>query len=247
MVEYTTHIPPFDDAFWDRPQSVSDLLDLLDGQIENDPPRIILHSAVSLGASLEQALTIAMGQLRIAAVFAREVISTAQTLPHLRLDLATATACYDVPLVAAARSAWEAAGERADAVRLAITPGAVDVLTARQRVPAGVLVVSAETAIVSLVERGLWASGETTDGALISVAEARRILGPEAAGLSDADVRHLRDQAEALARFSITHCLATATEAGREAAAERAAILEFDAGLSRTRAERRAQRQGGRR
>ena len=70
-------------------------------------------------------------------------------------------------------------------------------------------------------------------GVLLSVIEGRLLVKARAGSLGEADRRAIRQHRDEL-------LLAIRQESDREAIEERAAILEFEAGLSRAEAERRA-------
>lgn len=92
------------------------------------------------------------------------------------------------------------------------------------------------------------ASGESIP---LSIDACRRILGRTADSLSNGEVERVRDQLYALAHIAVTACeaaVACGSESllerlpttARESIEERAAVLEFDAGMTRTAATRRA-------
>jgi hypothetical protein len=88
------------------------------------------------------------------------------------------------------------------------------------------------------------------NGALLSVSDCRHLLGTAGAGLADTDVVRLRDQLYAIAEIALLQHERSVAE--REAALrllpadvrdgveERAAVLEFDAGMTRSTATRTA-------
>jgi hypothetical protein len=84
---------------------------------------------------------------------------------------------------------------------------------------------------------------------VVSIAECRRVLG-DGRPLSDSEVEHLRDQLYELARTIVDlsrvplnepeRVIAQLPDDQRADVEERAAIVEFDGGLTRRLAERRA-------
>ena len=85
---------------------------------------------------------------------------------------------------------------------------------------------------------------------MLTVEACRRLVGPSLRELSDADIRRLRDDLTDIARLAVTSFVGARrpaesavlglAEDDRIEVEERAAVLEFDANMSRDDATRRA-------
>ena len=135
---------------------------------------------------------------RSAASFACEVASLLVEQP-VALDGGLLFRLCSWPIVRAAITVWERHGRDGRRVRLVVGAG-VEVVG--PRAPAEGLVLGLGPVIARMQQQGTW-PGTAEDSGLVTAAEARRLLGAEAEGLTDEDVRRLRDCAERLAGWTV--------------------------------------------
>lgn len=132
------------------------------------------------------------------ASFARGVVMLLVEQP-VALDGGLLFRLCDWSVVRAAIGVWERHGRDGRRVRL-VVGASLEVVG--PRAPAEGLVLGLGPVIERMQAQGTW-PGTAEDSGLVTAAEARRLLGAEAEGLTPDDIRRLRDCAERLAGWTV--------------------------------------------